>query len=103
MNTAIRAISLRLAGAATALLLSACATLSPLSDVIIPNFSDEDLGNPMAGYTPAGAVGAPVANRGNPSTASLTTASSAGRARPSRPARTSSAARPCSRWRAPAG
>ena len=64
MNTAIRAISLQLAGAATALLLSACATLSPLSDVIIPNFSDEDLGNPMAGYTPAGAVGAPVANRG---------------------------------------
>ena len=52
MNTAIRAISLRLAGAATALLLSGCATLSPLSDVIIPNFSDENLGNPMAGYDP---------------------------------------------------
>ena len=64
MNTAIRAISLRLAGAATALLLSGCATLSPLSDVIIPNFSDENLGNPMAGYRPAGAVGAPVVNRG---------------------------------------
>jgi len=76
MNTAIRAISLRLAGAATALLLSACATLSPLSDVIIPNFSDEDLGNPMAGYTPAGAVGVPVANRGTSSAASVTTASS---------------------------
>ena len=80
MNTAIRAISLRLAGAATALLLSACATLSPLSDVIIPNFSDEDLGNPMAGYAPAGAVGAPVANRGTPSTVSGTAASSPRRA-----------------------
>ena len=76
MNTAIRAISLRLAGAATALLLSSCATLSPLSDVIIPNFSDEELGNPMAGYRPAGAVGAPVANRGAASTASVTAASS---------------------------
>ena len=80
MNTAIRAISLRLAGAATALLLSACATLSPLSDVIIPNFSDENLGNPMAGYTPAGAVGAPVANRGTPSAVSGTAASSPRRA-----------------------
>ena len=75
MNTAIRAISLRLAGAATALLLSGCATLSPLSDVIIPNFSDENLGNPMAGYRPAGAVGAPVVNRGAPSAAAVTAAS----------------------------
>lgn len=75
MNTAIRAISLRLAGAATALLLSGCATLSPLSDVIIPNFSDENLGNPMAGYTPAGAVGTPVVNRGAPSAAAVTAAS----------------------------
>lgn len=75
MNTAIRAISLRLAGAATALLLSGCATLSPLSDVIIPNFSDENLGNPMAGYRPAGAVSAPVVNRGAPSTAAVTAAS----------------------------
>jgi len=75
MNTAIRAISLRLAGAATALLLSGCATLSPLSDVIIPNFSDENLGNPMAGYRPAGAVGAPVVNRGAPSAAGVTAAS----------------------------
>lgn len=75
MNTAIRAISLRLAGAATALLLSGCATLSPLSDVIIPNFSDENLGNPMAGYTPAGAVGAPVVNRGGASAAAVTAAS----------------------------
>ena len=75
MNTAIRAISLRLAGAATALLLSGCATLSPLSDVIIPNFYDENLGNPMAGYRPAGAVGAPVVNRGAPSAAAVTAAS----------------------------
>ena len=75
MNTAIRAISLRLAGAATALLLSGCATLSPLSDVIIPNFSDENLGNPMAGYTPAGALGTPVVNRGAPSAAAVTAAS----------------------------
>ncbi len=75
MNTAIRAISLRLAGAATALLLSGCATLSPLSDVIIPNFSDENLGNPMAGYRPAGAVSAPVVNRGAPSAAAVTAAS----------------------------
>ena len=75
MNTAIRAISLRLAGTATALLLSGCASLSPLSDVIIPNFSDENLGNPMAGYTPAGAVGTPVVNRGAPSAAAVTAAS----------------------------
>ncbi|MGB0745715.1 MAG: hypothetical protein ACPGSP_01920 [Alphaproteobacteria bacterium] len=75
MNTAIRAISLRLAGTATALLLSGCATLSPLSDVIIPNFSDENLGNPMAGYTPAGALGTPVVNRGAPSAAAVTAAS----------------------------
>ena len=75
MNTAIKAISLRLAGAATALLLSGCATLSPLSDVIIPNFSDENLGNPMAGYRPAGAVSASVVNRGAPSTAAVTAAS----------------------------
>jgi len=64
-----------LAGAATALLLSGCATLSPLSDVIIPNFSDENLGNPMAGYRPAGAVGASVVNRGAPSAAAVTAAS----------------------------
>ena len=83
MNTAIRAISLRLAGAATALLLSGCATLSPLSDVIIPNFSDENLGNPMAGYTPAGAVGTPVVNRGAPSAAAVTAASVPRRTGPS--------------------
>ncbi|MBB23919.1 MAG: hypothetical protein CME02_00130 [Geminicoccus sp.] len=64
-----------MAGAATALLLSGCARLSPLSDVIIPNFSDENLGNPMAGYRPAGAVGAPMVNRGAPSAAAMTAGS----------------------------
>ncbi|MAV48109.1 MAG: hypothetical protein CMM70_09645 [Rhodospirillaceae bacterium] len=68
MDTAIRTISLALTGAATGLLLSGCAMLSPLSDVIIPNFSDEDLGNPMAGFAPAGATSVPVSQLTNSST-----------------------------------
>ena len=37
----------------SSILLAGCGAIDPLRDAIIPDFSDEQLGNPMAGYMPS--------------------------------------------------
>ena len=63
MTNSLRAIRFGALAFAASSILTGCGALSPLGDAVIPNFSDENLGNPMAGFVPVGGS-APVANQG---------------------------------------
>lgn len=45
----------------SSILLAGCGAIDPLRDAIIPDFSDEQLGNPMASYMPSSSSAMPVA------------------------------------------
>ena len=62
MRTSSQALKLGGFALVASVFLTGCGGLSSLTDIVIPNFSDENLGNPMADFMPSGG-GTPVANQ----------------------------------------
>lgn len=65
MKYSLRAMRTAVVLFASSILLAGCGALEPLKSAVIPDFSDEQLGNPMAGFVPSGG-GVPVQTQTSP-------------------------------------
>lgn len=65
MKYSLRAMRTAVVLFASTILLAGCGALEPLKNAVIPDFSDEQLGNPMAGFVPSGG-GVPVQTQASP-------------------------------------